>query len=447
MTKLLFIAYHFPPVGGGGVQRNAKFARYLPGHGFDLTVITGPGRSSDRWAPDDATLISEVQGAAKILRVDGPEPEQTGLRASLEWKLLLRSAHARWWTDSVVRLGTQVAREVDLIYASLIPYETAQAAAELSRRLGKPWVADLQDPWALDEMWLYPTSAHRAADRRRMRRLLSTAAAIVMNTPEAATRLLKAFPELQSRVVVSIPNGFDASDFAAPPPAAPTGRFRIAHAGYLHTDHGIRLRRTRRLRRFLGGTAPVDILPRSHVYLLRALDELAAESPEIAGGVEVVLAGVTTELDREIARSSTVEVRMPGYMSHADTIALLRSSHLLFLPMHDLPGGMRAGLVPGKTYEYLASRTPILAAVPNGDARDLLEQAGSASLCRPTDHRAMARILETQITRWQRNAPPPPLRESVLAPYERLELTRQLVDVFHAVLSRGDEEIVTASAV
>lgn len=447
MTKLLFIAYHFPPVGGGGVQRNAKFARYLPGHGFDLTVITGPGKSSDRWAPDDATLLAEVQEAADILRVDGPEPEQVGLRASLEWKLLLRSAHARWWRDGVLRLGTDVARGADLIYASLIPYDTAQAAAELSRRIGKPWVADLQDPWALDEMWLYPTSAHRAADRRRMRRLLATAAAIVMNTPEAAARLVQAFPELQSRIVVSIPNGFDASDFAAPPPTAPTDRFRIAHAGYLHTDHGLRLRRTRRLRRLLGGTAPIDILPRSHVYLLRALDELITESPEIADAVEVVLAGVTTELDRKIAASSIAEVRMPGYMSHRDTIALLRSSHLLFLPMHDLPSGMRAGLVPGKTYEYLASRIPILAAVPDGDARDLLEQAGNVSLCRPADHRAMVRVLEAQIARWQRNEPPPPLREAVLASYERQELTRRLVDVFHSVLSPRDGRMVTAAAV
>ncbi len=33
----------------------------------------------------------------------------------------------------------------------------------------------------------------------------------------------------------------------------------------------------------------------------------------------------------------------------------MRSADLLFLPMQNLPPGVRATIVPGKTYEYLAS--------------------------------------------------------------------------------------------
>ena len=61
----------------------------------------------------------------------------------------------------------------------------------------------------------------------------------------------------------------------------------------------------------------------------------------------------------------------------------MRSADLLFLPMHDLPPGRRAGLVPYKTYEYLAAERPILAAVPDGDARDILSRVSHATLCRP----------------------------------------------------------------
>ena len=68
------------------------------------------------------------------------------------------------------------------------------------------------------------------------------------------------------------------------------------------------------------------------------------------------------------------------FIPHAGTIELMRSADLLFLPMHDLPPGRRAGLVPQKTYEYLAARRPILAAVPDGDARDLLEASGVAAV-------------------------------------------------------------------
>ena len=56
---------------------------------------------------------------------------------------------------------------------SCAPYETALAGARVARALGRPWVADLEDPWALDEMRLHPTALHGALDRRAMRRALS----------------------------------------------------------------------------------------------------------------------------------------------------------------------------------------------------------------------------------------------------------------------------------
>ncbi len=38
--KVLFIAYLFPPVGGGGVQRSSKFVKYLPEFGWQPLVLT-----------------------------------------------------------------------------------------------------------------------------------------------------------------------------------------------------------------------------------------------------------------------------------------------------------------------------------------------------------------------------------------------------------------------
>lgn len=434
MTRVLFIAYHFPPIGGGGVQRNAKFARYLPELGFEPVVVTGPGRSADRWAPDDASLLAEIDGLAEVHRLAGPEPAKTGRRAAAARKLGLVDRHTQWWVRGAQELARPQLGGVDLIYASLIPYDTAEAAAALSRESGLPWIADLQDPWALDEMWIYPSALHRRRDLARMRRLLGTAAAVVMNTPEAANRLVAAFPELSDRLVVSIPNGFDASDFPPRSPAATNGRFRIVHTGYLHTDHGLRLRKTQPVRRVVGGTATrVDILPRSHLFLLRALDALIERDPALDSVLEVVLAGVTTETDRAVAAEARTTVSLPGYLSHTETVRLMQGADLLFLPMHDLPSGERAGLVPGKTYEYLAARRPILAAVPDGDARDLLVEVGSASVCSPTDVDAMTEIVGRRVAAWRAGEPAPQPREEVLARYERRQLTRRLADVLEQV--------------
>ena len=436
MPKVVILAYHYPPIGGGGVQRTLKFSRYLPDLGWETSVVTGLGRPDDRWAPPDPSMAMEIPDEVTVVRLATPDPPGQGTVERLVDRGLARpSSMERHWISGARTIGRPVAAQADVIVGELVPYSTAVAAVALSRELGIPWVADLQDPWALDEMWIYPSALHRAVDRRRMRRLLATSSAIVMNTPEAARRIRTVFPDLSARVVEAIPNGYDAADFADPPPPRDAAVFRIAHTGYLHTDTGLRHREIRGIRKVLGGMPlqGVDFLSRSHVFLLQAVDEMIRLDPSLASIIEIHLAGVMTESDRRISRLAKARVVEHGYVSHRRSIELIRSADLLFLPMHDLPGGARAGLVPGKTYEYLASGTPILAAVPQGDARDLLLEAGTALVCEPTDVLAMVSRIRERMRAWNDGTAPQPARREIIGRYERHALTVQ----FAAVLERA----------
>src|SRR5207247_1352680 len=146
----------------------------------------------------------------------------------------------------------------------------------------------------------------------RMRRELGSADAVVMSTPEAVRRVREAISELDDKLVLAIPNGFDAADFERPVEPRRDGVFRIVHTGYLHTELGYRQRRHPLLRRALGGTAPgVDFLTRSHVFLLQAVDRLLQADPSLASALEVHLAGVASTVDRDVASGSSV-VKMPG---------------------------------------------------------------------------------------------------------------------------------------
>jgi glycosyltransferase involved in cell wall biosynthesis len=311
---------------------------------------------------------------------------------------------------------------MDLVFATMSPFESGAAAARLAAELAVPWVADLRDPWALDEWRTYPSAAHRRLELRRMERTLSSAAAIVMNTPEAAAAVREHLPALAGIPVVAIPNGFDAEDFSGPRPRRDDKAFRIVHAGWSHVEGGRRHRRTAAVRSALGGsTRGLDLLPRSHLYLVEAVERL--DRPE----VEVLLVG-------QASRGRSRAVKALGYVPHDRAIELIRSADLLFLPMHDLPDGTRSRIVPGKTYEYLASGRPILAAVPEGDTRDLLERAGTAFLCRPRDLGAMMRTIEDLAERKQRGEPGPALDEEVVAGYERRRLTERLAELFDGVL-------------
>jgi glycosyltransferase involved in cell wall biosynthesis len=430
---VLVLAHRFPPTGGAGVQRNLQLARHLADTGWSSTFITGPGPVDFRWLPTDEAL-SDDRLRTTVERLPATEPSVTSawenraerwLRVPLRWQ--------RWWDTEALNLAARVGRDADVIHASIAPYSTGATAVKIARALRKPVVVDFEDPWALDEMLVYPTRLHRRLELRRMGRVLHAADAVVMNTPEARARVLRAFPRLSPERVHAVTNGYDPRDFTRPVPERTDGCFRIVHTGSMHTDLGLRQRAQSRAKRVLGGIVDgVDFLTRSHVYLLEAVAAVLRDRPDLEGQVEVLLAGVFTDQDRAVAVRYPF-VTLSDFIPHAGTIDLMRSADLLFLPMHDLPAGRRAGLVPQKTYEYLASGRPILAAVPDGDARDLLQAAGTAALCRPADTDAMARLLLAEIERRRAGVAVAPVADEVLARCDAHRLVRELAGVFSSL--------------
>ncbi len=438
MVSILFIAYYFPPAGGAGVQRSEKFVRYLPSEGFLPIVITSPGALGDRWTPRDEAFPNESLSKTQIFRAAGPIPQDNGRWNSRLGRWLAYPAQfSKWWVKSATEVALESIDGAKLIFATMSPFSTAKAARQISRRTGIPWIADLRDPWALDEMQIYPSFFHRKLELRRMGRMLSSAAGIIMNTPEAKAALQKAFPFLRKKPVTTITNGYDAADFAGSIPSRTDGKFRIVHTGYLHTELGLDLRRKRSFYRAVGGIeTEVDILTRSHVFLLRAIEQWIGRHPEIALELELVFAGVISEQDRSVGENSVIShlIRFTGYLPHAESVRLIRTADLLFLPMHNLGGERRSRIVPGKTYEYMATGRPILAAVPEGDARDFLKRSGVALLTKPDDVGGMVRHLDNAYSAWKKGVSLIMPDYEFISGFDRAALTCELAAFFNQVL-------------
>lgn len=433
MSKLLFIAYYFPPIGGGGVQRSLKFVKYLPEHGITPLVLTASPPPASHWAPSDPRLQHQLPEAVQIFRTPAIGALQRDCRRQVRLRnwLGLTSPFGLEWRRYALELGSRLCREhrPKAIFVTMSPFEGAEIGARLSAMHGLPWIADLRDPWALDEMQVFSSRFHRWLASRDMRRQLQSASLIIMNTPEAARRLREAFPEFRPKHVVALTNGFDAEDFSAPLPRTRNERFTIVHTGTLHSANGNLPPWRRALLEAIGRIpAGVDTYCRSHAHLLTALEHWAQAAPEIRDRVRLVLAGVIAASDRALVTRSSVAsmVEFTGYCSHAETVRRQRTADLLFLPMHKMPPGSRATIVPGKTYEYLASDRPILAAIPAGDARDFLLRSGTGLVCEPDDVGQMRRILAAQYRRWADGQPHPGVDPDFLQQFERRELTRQL---------------------
>ena len=71
MKKVLIITYYWPPVGGSGVQRWAKFAKYLPEMGWKPIIYTP---ENPEMTSIDKQLAEELPKEIEVLKTKITEP-------------------------------------------------------------------------------------------------------------------------------------------------------------------------------------------------------------------------------------------------------------------------------------------------------------------------------------------------------------------------------------
>jgi len=67
--RVLIITYLFPPSGGVGPPRYAGYARHLPAHGFEVSVIAPRNPNTPLYDPD---LLQQVPAQTRVHRVFNP---------------------------------------------------------------------------------------------------------------------------------------------------------------------------------------------------------------------------------------------------------------------------------------------------------------------------------------------------------------------------------------
>lgn len=382
MRRVLLIAYAFPPSGGAGVQRTAKFTRYLPDFGWQPTVITVlpscygvKDLSQDIPFSDDIEIIRTMH-FDPVARFTRPPVEAhlngtngTHTRASQSLKKALRTvAKKSWiafdrnalipdqaitWVPRAVAAGLAAHHRhaFDLIYATGEPYSDYFTASSLSRLTGVPFVVDMRDPWTLASYRVEDRSSTRMSlERWQERRVLAGCRACVFAN-RAIELYAEAFPQWEEKFHY-IPNGYDPSDIEGIEPKQ-FNKFTIVHSGT-----------------FLPGYRTADTF-------LRALRELVDAEPDLSQRVQVRFVGKIGEeqrLIRELALEDVVS--QTGYLPHQESIGYLKGADLLLLV-----GGRHQWEETGKVYEYLATGKRILALVhPHGAAAELLRHNPTAHI-------------------------------------------------------------------
>jgi glycosyltransferase involved in cell wall biosynthesis len=237
--------------------------------------------------------------------------------------------------------------------------------------LRRPWVADFRDPWARAP---WREDRYRFAIRGAgvlERFVVSRCDRMVFVASGNRDDFARHYGAATAARFDVVPNGCDPGEFDAigPLPVDREGPFVLLHAGSLYGG--------RRLPRPLfdalrAGIAHGVIDPAR--FRLRFLGAERPRDDEALHG----LASIVEFLPR-VPREQSLRAMMSA------------SALLLLQPGHTVS-------VPGKVYEYLAARRPILAIAEEGEISALIRRAGAGLAVVPDDVRGIGNAL-AQITR------------------------------------------------
>lgn len=419
--RVLMICAAFPPTGGPGVQRSAKFARYLGQFGWQPTVWAAAGL---RGLPLDDTLLGDLPESLKVHRTDAPLHRPVTTEPTwLTWRLQRWGQAFRvrippddmlpWAIKSLGPLRNLVAdAKFDAIYTTFSPASNHLLGWWLKRATGLPWVADFRDLWTDDCTYRQPWW-RRAIDRRLESRFLHAADAIIGVTDSQRDLLLARSPGSRTRFV-TISNGVDLADLAGIDAAmarrdlhGPPDRFVVVFCGWFHSD-------------------------RVQPGLIEGLARFGKNMRAGGAGSELRIVGTISQHMRQRLADSGLDVVVTGYVPHGDAIRHMHSADVLLLPA---PSGPRAEtLMPAKVFEYLATGRPILLVgsldgevqrlVRRKQAGWIVEQSAEAVAHAATDIHAL----------WQSGTLPAGAGVDGVAEFDRKRLTHKLAALLDEIV-------------
>ncbi len=451
--KVLIIAYNFPPLGGGGVQRTLKFSRYLPLFGWEPIILT----VSNPYSPlRDYSLVKELPADLQVFRApafelsrwenrffslfkpgikswaekkgSGPhilsevEISPSNLRVNLKkiyrfltfW-LRVPDEQVGWVPFAILKgLSLIKSKKIDLIYTTSPPHSSQLIGLFLSKLSGKPRVADFRDDWLEDEQRIshYP-GFYLRMERYLGKKLITDTSCLIANTEFKKEVYDKNYP--QAKRIVVIQNGFDAEDLMRARQKQDKwldDKFHLCHTGYFY---------------------PGIALP-----FFETLREFFLENPELRGKIQLDLVGYLEKEYRDSIIKNQLEdvVKLWGYVEHLSSINFLLKSHLL-IHLIGSEGEFWKGVVAGKLYEYLASGKPILSFAPKGgESEKMILQANSGWVLDLNDKKGIKLKLKQICELFFRGELKVEQNRSYIEGFERKNLTRKLSLVFKNCLTQ-----------
>jgi hypothetical protein len=328
------------------------------------------------------------------------------LRMNKLLELLLWPDESIFWLLPALRASRRLTGELAprAIVVFMMPYSTGLVGTMLSRRGGPALIVNLDDSLTCSDMHPhFPTRLHylmaRGLEDFYARRADATVYVSETNLQAVRSRL----PDVDPRRFHLVRYGADSAEVAAH--VSQSADFEIAYVGAmtgwwsLIDAHGGPLKDIYATWSRLGRYQRTVLDPRtsSPAFIGRAILQATSEHPEWKGRVKLAIHGnpYPAELVSRALADSGVDqvVSVAPPVPHDEVPTLLAGADLLFLTLPGRTDGSRGGRISAKTYEYLTTNRPILAAVPHGENWDYLADKPGVWLVEPDDTAGMCAVV------------------------------------------------------
>jgi len=448
--KILIVSWYFPPCSTMGALRVGKFAKYLVSEGHDIRIVCAKdqpyamdhpvevpaeiirysrgwdvnwlpvmvqkirvwlkGRSADSGSGDSG---QEPGGSPADAAPSSADASPGLLRRVLQFYQHITNIpdSAIGWLLPALRSARAVTRDwqPDVVFASAPPFTTLIAGRIIARRAGVPLVIEYRDRWLEDPYGDEMPRFRRCLECRIEEWCARRADAIVtVSEPWAED-----YRGRWGKPVRVCYNGFDPEDVVAFAGVEPvkSDKLTILYTGIIYPER------------------------RDPTPLFRALALLGDDRLKISVDFYGPNVAQLKSMADETAQQDIVTLH--DGVPFAEALALQHHADVLLLLQWNNP--LEAGNVPGKLFEYLAARRPVIGigyedGVP---ARFLRERGAGRVLNDPSEIAAYLRIL---LDRKMQDGEIPLLPEGVKAGLSRPEQYGEIATLLRDVAAAAKSE-------
>ena len=425
-TKVLIVTYYWPPAGGSGVQRWLKFVKYLRDFNIEPVVYTV---KNPNYPHVDETLAKDVPQGIEIVRhpifepnnflvksgkkkkkevaFQNPNPSFVGkILQYIRINYFVPDARKFWIKPSVRFLKKYLSQnKIDAIITTGPPHSLHLIGLKLKEQLNIKWIADFRDPWTD----IYYNSSFKMSQRtmKRHEKLENKVLELSDHVITTNFHLNDLFSQRTTTPVSLITNGYD-DEAAKTKRTQPNEGFSLDYIGYL----------------------PQESDP---LALWQAVSELCEEHTDFQKEIRINLTGDINKIVLQSVRKYGLDsvTQIEGYVTHEKAVEMQHSANVLLILI--AKSDQSKQITPGKIFECLQAKRPILAVGPtDGGAANILKDTEAGSIFDYNDKEGIKKFIFTLYKQYQKGNLE--VHSKNINRYHRKELTRKLASVIQKTI-------------